>query len=63
MALLGDLEVSLLHVRGLLGVERIRYGPQDKDVQLDALFALFLFALMFLLDKRKKEKVLWLFYG
>ena len=42
VSLLGDLEVSLLHIRTLLRVERVSDGAENKDVQLDSLLPLLL---------------------
>ncbi len=49
MHLPGDLRVPPLHVRRLLGVERVGHRPQDEHVRLDATLALLLLALLLLL--------------
>ena len=42
VSLLGNLEVSLLHIRTLLRVERVSDGAENKDIQLDSLLPLLL---------------------
>ena len=55
MALLGDLEVSFLHIRTLLRVERVGDGSEHKYVQLDSFLPLFL--LLFVLGLKISSTV------
>lgn len=55
VALLGDLEVSFLHIRTLLRVERVGDGSEHKYIQLDSFLPLLL--LLFVLGLKNMHSI------
>ena len=45
-SLLGDLDVPLGHVSGLLGIERVSDASEDENIKLDPLFSILLLLLL-----------------
>ena len=45
-SLLGDLDVSLCHVTGLLRIERVGDASEDENIKLDPLFSILLLLLL-----------------